>query len=472
MLRAFLLVLALCLPAWASKTQTRADTTYWDSSQVIRGAVQIDFSDNPSSTDSKIKGLDTLGVNVLSWTGMRDSVGAVVADSAAEAWGRDSTITAVTDTFAVVAIPFSDGTSALPAITNLGDLNTGVYFPAADQVGISAGGGLDLLVSGDDITVRDDVNVGDDVVMAQTSALNWGGDMSVTGGADQLTFAGGNLRINGSLAFDYAPSANIRFYVVPTMAGQSDQAGNFSPNFTYGATANNTGLSVGSGQASGGNTLTQISARGSVSSGTTSTHYGLRVLDPYGAGAITTNYAIFIDAQTKGSANYAAYFGGGIVNMQQLTASQTVITDGSKNLSTSSDMNMKRDYGLIQSGTEIVLGLKPRYWDWKTDAVGDYEDTRFADYIERKALMDRQPRLAGYFAQEVHAVFPEGAPGGANIDKDGNEHWGLNLASISAATVAALQEQIARIDSLEGEIRSQDVVIVDLLKRVKALEKR
>jgi hypothetical protein len=35
---------------------------------------------------------------------------------------------------------FPDGTSAQPSITNFADENTGVYFPAADEVGISCGG--------------------------------------------------------------------------------------------------------------------------------------------------------------------------------------------------------------------------------------------------------------------------------------------------------------------------------------------
>ena len=35
---------------------------------------------------------------------------------------------------------FADGTVALPSITNLGDTNTGVYFPVADTVGITTAG--------------------------------------------------------------------------------------------------------------------------------------------------------------------------------------------------------------------------------------------------------------------------------------------------------------------------------------------
>jgi hypothetical protein len=37
-------------------------------------------------------------------------------------------------------ISLDDGTNALPSLTATGDLNTGIYFPAADEVGITTGG--------------------------------------------------------------------------------------------------------------------------------------------------------------------------------------------------------------------------------------------------------------------------------------------------------------------------------------------
>jgi len=40
----------------------------------------------------------------------------------------------------------ADGTRLAPSITNIGDLNTGIYFPAADTVGISTAGGLNFVV--------------------------------------------------------------------------------------------------------------------------------------------------------------------------------------------------------------------------------------------------------------------------------------------------------------------------------------
>ena len=57
------------------------------------------------------------------------------------AGAEDFTMTA--DTFTAAAssiVALDDGAVGAPALTNTGDLNTGVYFPAADTVGVVAGG--------------------------------------------------------------------------------------------------------------------------------------------------------------------------------------------------------------------------------------------------------------------------------------------------------------------------------------------
>ncbi|CAB4214892.1 hypothetical protein UFOVP1469_1, partial [uncultured Caudovirales phage] len=48
---------------------------------------------------------------------------------------------AVTGTLSTTGVAtFAAGTVALPSITTSGDTNTGVYFPAADTVGVTTGG--------------------------------------------------------------------------------------------------------------------------------------------------------------------------------------------------------------------------------------------------------------------------------------------------------------------------------------------
>jgi hypothetical protein len=48
---------------------------------------------------------------------------------------------------------FADGSNSAPSLTNTGDLNTGLYFPAADEVGLTVGGTQRLNVSATGIDV-------------------------------------------------------------------------------------------------------------------------------------------------------------------------------------------------------------------------------------------------------------------------------------------------------------------------------
>jgi hypothetical protein len=51
-----------------------------------------------------------------------------------------TTASATITTATITNVQVADGTALLPSITNTGDTNTGVFFPAADTIGISAGG--------------------------------------------------------------------------------------------------------------------------------------------------------------------------------------------------------------------------------------------------------------------------------------------------------------------------------------------
>ena len=136
---------------------------------------------------------------------------------------------------------------------------------------------------------------------------------------------------------------------------------------------------------------------------------------------------------------------GGVLQIAALTGSQDVQTDGSKNLVSVSDMNWKNDLGLVENGLDIVNALKPHYFKWIRDAN------------ENDLSTMEQPRLAGFFAQEVYAVFPEGSPGGANIDGGGEEHWGLNSRAIMAAMVKAVQELSAKFDNMDERLTNLEV---------------
>jgi len=67
----------------------------------------------------------------------------------------------VTDDVAIGGLAtFADGSAGAPSITNTGDLNTGILFPAADTVGFSAGGTERMRITTDKVQFNVDAKVG------------------------------------------------------------------------------------------------------------------------------------------------------------------------------------------------------------------------------------------------------------------------------------------------------------------------
>ena len=70
-------------------------------------------------------------------------------------------------------LSLADGSNSAPSLTNTGDTNTGLYFPAADEVGITAGGTQRLKVDSTGIDVTGAItSTGIDVTGAITSSGN------------------------------------------------------------------------------------------------------------------------------------------------------------------------------------------------------------------------------------------------------------------------------------------------------------
>lgn len=273
---------------------------------------------------------------------------------------------------------------------------------------------------------------------------------TITHSGTQLTFSGAhaNALIVGGSSYPVhsAPSTsgiNYAWYLNPAMGGGvSLNAFYVTPTFTPTGASNDTAIQIiASGAANNSGETRCLLTYGSAASGKTLAEFaGVHMYDPGGAGEITTVYGLRIDSLTKGSANYAIHTGAsGAIHLGALTASQDVQTDGSSNLTTVSDMSWKNDLGLIGKAVPIVMQLRPRYWNWKRDMAESWTALEQAD----------QPRLAGFFAQEVHSVYPEGSPGGANLDEDGEEHWGLNSTAILAVVTKAVQEHEDRLLLLE-----------------------
>ena len=117
---------------------------------------------------------------------------------------------------------FADGSNSAPSLTNTGDLNTGLYFPAADEVGLTVGGTQRLNVSatGIDVTgtvVADGLTLGVYDGFFVSTPLNVKSDASHFGLSIQENSGNESWQIgvnaNGDLSFHNSADAtpSVRF---------------------------------------------------------------------------------------------------------------------------------------------------------------------------------------------------------------------------------------------------------------------
>jgi hypothetical protein len=94
-------------------------------------------ADTDDQIDIRIAGADDFRITANTLTALSGST--IATNTIAETTGASGvTIDGLLIKDSTAA--FADGAVATPSITNTGDLNTGVYFPAADTVGVVAGG--------------------------------------------------------------------------------------------------------------------------------------------------------------------------------------------------------------------------------------------------------------------------------------------------------------------------------------------
>jgi hypothetical protein len=154
------------------------------------------------------------------------------------------------------------------------------------------------------------------------------------------------------------------------------------------------------------------------------------------------NYAIRAQA-SSGTNNYAAYFVGNIA-----------VSGGVCTPCTLSDEKYKKNIVDLEGGLNKVLALRPKSYEMR---VAEFQD----NISLQSGVQD------GFIAHELQKVIPNAvhsivAPPDLSLEeirkgthKEGVSYLGVNYTSLIPVIVKAMQEQQARIEALEAQLREK-----------------
>ena len=378
----------------------------------------------------------------------------------------------------ILTIP--DGSASAPTLTNDGDTNTGIFFPAADTVGITTGG-----------TERARVDSSGNLGLGVTpsawgtlKALEFAGATSVAsdGTAIQLTsnayFNGTNwIYKNSAGAGNYYINNNTHNWRIAgsgtagnaisfTQAMTLDASGNLgvgttSPNIgglTRTLTINTpTGGNYSGVELAGAGTLSarfitnnaagtfigsqvsiplvfetnateraRIDSSGNLLVGTTATDSGAKTRIVYGSGS---NGLQLKDSADTSNTAFVIFQNGSNSNIG------TISRVGTTNVvayNTTSDERLKNDLGVAVSDT-VIDALVIHDFSWKTDGT-----------------LDR-----GVFAQEAAIVKPLAVREGSDeLDENGNPKnpWGVDYSKFVPDLIVYCQQLKKQVQQLQADV--------------------
>jgi hypothetical protein len=292
-----------------------------------------------------------------------------------------------------VTINFADGSASTPSITNNGDTNTGIFFPAADTIAFAEGGveAMRIDSSGNLLVGTTDGNftngIGIKIANSTSARLKLCDSDSGVGAADgfELTAAGVDSYIynleNGFMAFGTNSAERMRI----------DSSGNLC-------------LGISSQMNSGKQSIEFV---GNTTNGIT----------------LRTTFA------STGS-NYLAFYNSAnnVTGVIQQNGTTTV------SYTTSSDYRLKENIAPITGALDKVAQLKPVTYKWKVDGS------------------DGQ----GFIAHELQEIVPDCVVGEKDaVDADGNiKPQGVDTSFLVATLTAAIQELKAELDATKAEVQA------------------
>jgi hypothetical protein len=425
-------------------------------------------SGNVTLTGANVSG--TANVSTLIVTGNQTSLGNVT----------------ITGNVSANIATVSAGTAALPAITTTGDTNTGIFFPAADTVGVSTGGSERLRVdSSGNLLIGTTTTATNRLLNVQGSAVAKPVLIQTTTTTSLIEFNDSGTAtkpamgsVGDALAFLPAGTEGMRLTSTGLGIGTTSPAqklqivGSNSTGFAGAAIQNNNantgiaGVQFSSDatyfKAAIGLVRSDANGKGSIvfyndsnadaadwatsdekmridSSGNllvgTTTQIGAEQVGISFADASKNGLGIQVQASTSGAAFTVFRNSSGtlIGSITRNTTTNAVLYN------TSSDYRLKENITPLTNALARVSALKPVQWSWKDcdGAVGE-----------------------GFIAHEVQDVVPAAVSGEKDaVDAEGNiKPQGMDSSYLVATLTAALQEAHglikdlqARVDALEAK---------------------
>jgi len=288
-----------------------------------------------------------------------------------------------------------DGSASAPAITNDGDTNTGIFFPAADTIAFAEGG-----VEAMRIDSSGNVGIG---------TTSPGAPLEVLANSSNAL----SLRVRGN-----ASNFGVVRFVGNNGTSIYSQFDSRSDGFLITNVAN-----IPMVFATNDTERMRIDSSGNLLVGTTTA--GAKFHIRYDGNA--TVGQVCDDTFASAGTNKAIQFKRNNVEVGTITMTTTATA-----FNTSSDYRLKENIAPMTGALATVQQLKPCTYTWKADGSAGQ----------------------GFIAHELQAVVSDCVTGEKDaVDADGNpQYQGIDTSFLVATLTAAIQELSAKNDALEARI--------------------
>ncbi len=375
-----------------------------------------------------------------------------------------------------------DGSASAPTLTNDGDTNTGIFFPAADTVGISTGGterarvdasgnfGLGVTPSAWDSTYKAlqvgarsmFYGIGSEANMANNAYYNAGYKYAASSAAGLYMIdanvhkwynaasgtAGNSITFTQAMTLDASGRLGIGTTSPSSVLVLNTASGENTTTYALAGSAKAyVGVAAGSGQIidgsaandfcvrSGSNILfaaggqyekARIDSSGNLLVGTT-TYRGRVTSEDAGSNTSNSPMGVNVTSASGSGACYVltSYRLGTLVGSITNTSTATAYN-------TSSDYRLKENIAPMTGALATVAKLKPCTYSWKSTGEAGQ----------------------GFIAHELQAVVPDAVTGEKDaVNEDGSiKPQGIDTSFLVATLTAALQELKAIVDAQAAEI--------------------